>query len=243
MMMLKTTTIEYTEAGIVFQAFVAFEKSHTDPKPCVMIAHDWSGRTDSFCEKAKQYAARGYVGFALDMYGDAKTGSTIAEKQALLSPIMENRAVVTERMIRAFDSAAGLPEVDNNKIAAIGYCFGGLCVLDLARAGADIKGVVSIHGLLTSPEQVQCEHIRSKILALHGYDDPMVPPQQVQQFASEMTLKKADWQVHMYGRTQHAFTNPEAHDVKLGLVYNDLACRRSTQSADAFLEEIFSPQG
>ena len=237
--MLQTEEIEYQVGDTLCRGFLAYDKSQASHKPCVMIAHDWSGRSDTFCNKAKQLAAKGYVGFAIDMYGNATLGHTNDEKKALLSPILEQRKQVTTRMLAAFKTATTLPQVDSSKIAAIGYCFGGLCVLDLARSGADVKGVISFHGILSPPESAVCEKIRSKVLVLHGYDDPMVPPAQVNQFANEMTTKKADWQIHMYGHTKHSFTNPEANDATLGLHYNEKADRRSWMNAELFFNEIF----
>jgi len=130
-----------------------------------------------------------------------------------------------------------LPEVNPQRIAAMGYCFGGLCALDLARTGVDIKAVISFHGLLNKAEQPS-KPITAKILVLHGYDDPMVPPEQVIKFAAEMTALKVDWQVHMYGLTTHSFTNPLANDHTLGLQYNQIADNRSWISMVVFLKEL-----
>ncbi|MCX7118152.1 MAG: dienelactone hydrolase family protein [Legionellales bacterium] len=237
--MISTQDIEYHQNKAIYRGFMAFDDTLPQPKPCVMIAHDWSGRNSFFCEKAKQLAAMGYVGFAVDLYGNAQTGETTDEKKALLESVISRRENVAERFLAAFDKALTLRVVDPQKIAAIGYCFGGLAVLDLARTGADVKGVISFHGLLSAPETRAACRIRSKILALHGYDDPLVPPAQVEQFAAEMTAKKADWQVHMYGHTQHAFTNPMANDDKMGLHYNREADLRSWRSTESFLAEIF----
>ncbi len=235
--MLQAQEIEYQVGDTICRGFIVRDKAHPNPKPCVMIAHDWSGRSEVFCEKARQLAALGYVGFAVDMYGNARLGQTIAEKQALLNPVLANRPIVATRMLAALQAAAASPWVNEAKIAAIGYCFGGLCVLDLARAGGDVKGVVSFHGILTPPPIIICEKIRASVLVLHGYDDPMAPPSQVKQFANEMTMKNVDWQIHMYGHTQHAFTNPEANDDALGLHYNKKADQRSWASAALFLKE------
>ena len=237
--MLKTEEIEYQVGNIWCRGFIAGHQTSSTHKPCILIAHDWSGRSDAFCKKAEQLAGYGYIGFAIDMYGNAQTGQTIEERRALLSTVMENRALVTTRMQAAYQAALALPGVDPSKIAAMGYCFGGLCVLDLARSGAALSGAISFHGLLSAPEQATCEKIRAKILVLHGYDDPLVRPAQVNQFAKEMTEKKADWQIHMYGHTQHSFTNPEANNDEMGLHYNEKADRRSWASAQLFLNEIF----
>jgi dienelactone hydrolase len=236
---IETKEIIYKVDGTVCRGFIAFDSAQKQPKPCILIAHDWSGRSKAFCEKAIQLAHQGYVGFAIDMYGEAKTADTTEAKKALLAPLVEHRKIVTQRMLASYAAALTLPQVDHDKIAAMGYCFGGLCVLDLARAGADVKGVISFHGILSAPESSTCEKIRAKILVLHGYDDPLVPPTMVNQFANEMTTKKADWQIHMYGHTQHAFTNSDAHDDEMGLHYNAKADKRSWKSTELFLEEIF----
>ena len=238
--MIQTNEIEYMDDDTICRGFIAEDSALIQPKPCVLIVHDWTGRSDAFCEKAKQLAAYGYVGFAIDMYGERKLGHTNEERRALLNPLRDHREKLAARILAAFDAAKSLPRVDASKIAAIGYCFGGLCVLDLARIGADVKGVVSFHGLLSPPTPTVCENIRAKILILHGYDDSMVPPMQVNQFAKEMTMKKADWQIHMYGHTQHSFTNPEANDDELGLHYDATADRRSWMSTELFLHEILN---
>jgi dienelactone hydrolase len=237
--MIQTRTIEYTDGNTVCRGFIAYDASKLQPKPCVLIAHDWTGRNDFFCDKTKELAAMGYVGFAIDIFGDGRLGQTTDEKSGLISPFLADRAALARRMLAALTAASKLPEVNDQQIAAIGYCFGGLAALDLARTGANIRGAVTFHALLMPPAVSYCATIRSKILVLHGYDDPMVPPTQVNQFAQEMTMKKADWQIHMYGHTKHAFTNPVASDSALGLCYSSLADKRSWQSATLFLGDLF----
>ena len=163
--------------------------------------------------------------------------SAITQKMALMQPLNDRR-LLRERIHAAFDAVVAMSEVDTSRIAVIGFCFGGLCALDLARSGAELKGVVSFHGLLDKPK-IANELIHPKILVLHGYDDPMVKPEQVNEFCQEMTLAKVDWQVHMYGHTQHAFTNPNAHDTQLGTIYNEKAERRALQAMTNFLQEVF----
>lgn len=221
-------------------AYLAFDDRIDTPRPLVLVIHDWSGRNAFACQKAEQLAKLGYVGFAVDMYGLGRLGETKEEKMGLMEPLISDRALLKARVLAAFDAAKELNEVDETKTAAIGFCFGGLCALDLARSGAEITGVVSFHGLLHPPEERPIRTIKAKILALHGYDDPMVSPDQVRAFADEMTKAQADWQVHMYGHTQHAFTNPLAQDPAFGTVYNSLAEKRSMQSMVCFLDELFS---
>ena len=159
---------------------------------------------------------------------------------ALMQPLVHDRGLLKERILAAFKTVAALPEVDSDRIAAIGFCFGGLCVLDLARTGAPAKGVVSFHGLLNAPAGLAPHEITAKVLALHGYDDPMVKPDAVNTFCQEMNAAQADWQVHMYGHVQHAFANPQAHDHQLGTVYNAQAEQRSIQAMQNFLQELFA---
>lgn len=207
------------------------------PRPAVLVAHDWSGRNDFACEKTELLARMGYVALALDMYGQGRTGVTVDEKMALMEPLAADRKLLRERIRAAFDALIAMPEVDASRVAAIGFCFGGMCVLDLARSGAEVKAVVSFHGLLNKPDDVANQPINARILALHGYDDPMVKPPQVDEFCREMTEAKADWQVHQYGNTQHGFTNPRAQDPKLGTVFNPQAAARSWLAMSEFLKE------
>ena len=143
------------------------------------------------------------------------------------------------RMQNALTVMKALDEVDEAQVAAIGYCFGGLCVLDLARAGADVNGVVSFHGLFGAPDNTAGNKVKARILALHGWDDPMATPDQVVSLAEELSAMGADWQIHGYGNTVHAFTNPHANDPEFGTVYNPDADRRSWNAMRDFLSELF----
>lgn len=219
--------------------FLAYNDKIDKPRPAILIAHDWSGRNALACERAEMIANMGYVAFALDMYGQGRLGETVDEKMALMSPLANDRRLLRDRIRAAYDALIEMPEVDLERVAAIGFCFGGLCVLDLARSGLDFKAAISFHGLLNAPDIAMHEKIKAKILALHGYDDPMVKPEQVQAFCEEMTKAQADWQVYMYGNTQHAFTNPQAHDANLGTIYNPLAEKRAFQAMKNLLDEVF----
>ena len=170
----------YHCGGEEFHGFLAFDDTQKGSRPAVLVAHDWSGQNDFAQEKAILLAKMGYLGFAVDMYGLGKNGHTLEEKEALIQPLMKDRLLLRDRMKAALSAAVDLPEVDKTKIGAIGFCFGGLCVLDLARSGADIQGVVSFHGLLQKPDYENA--IRAKVLALHGFEDPMVSPADVLAF-------------------------------------------------------------
>lgn len=230
----------YHHGEQALHGYLTYDDEQNDiPRPAVLVIHDWSGRNEFACQKADMLARLGYIGFAVDMYGAGRLGVTIEEKQALMQPLVNDRLLLRERIRAAFDAMQGLAEVDNSRIAVIGFCFGGLCALDLARSGADVAGVVTFHGLLNKPDDLPNHPMKAKFLALHGYDDPMVTPTDVNIFCQEMTHAGVDWQMHMYGNTQHAFTNPLAHDNQLGTVYNAQASRRSMRSMIDFLDDLF----
>lgn len=233
-----TSNYLYHHGEQELHGFLAYDDSHDNPRPAVLVVHDWSGRNDFACEKATMLAELGYLGFALDMYGQGRIGESTQEKTGLMEPLINDRQLLANRIRAAYDAVVAMPEVDYKRIAVIGFCFGGLCALDLARSGADLKAVVSFHGLLNKPKDIPNQPISAKILALHGYDDPMVKPDAVSVFCQEMTEAEVDWQVHIYGNTQHAFTNPQAHDMQLGTVYNQTAEKRAFQAMTNFLEEV-----
>ncbi len=237
--MLITKKVSYQDQDVTCIGHYACHEEGPEKKPTILVAHDWSGCNEFAQHKAEKLAEQGYVGFAIDMYGEGELGVTKEEKTELIQPLMHDRALLQRRITAAFEFAKTLPHVDSEKIAAIGFCFGGLCVLDLARSGVNVKGVVSFHGLLNAPENMPPKHIMAKILALHGYDDPMVTPDQVRHFADEMTKARADWQLTMYGNTMHAFTNPSANDHAFGTVYNKIADERSWLAMNLFFKEIF----
>ena len=235
-----TETIDYRAEGTLLEGLLAYDETVQGPRPAVIIAHDWTGRRELPCSKAVELAKAGFVGFALDMYGKGVFGSgeDIEANAALMNPLVENRVTLRQRILAALDVVKKLPQVDNNRIVAMGYCFGGMCVLELARAGADVRGVVSIHGIFTASD-VANEKITARVLCLHGHDDPMVPPEQVLAFETEMSEAGVDWQVHAYGGTMHAFTNPDANNTDFGAMYNETADKRSRRALHNFLDEVF----
>jgi len=239
-MTIQTRTIDYQDGDIDLQGYLVWDDAVEGKRPGVMISHAWAGRSDFENGKAEALAKLGYVGFALDNFGSGILGTTTEENSALIQPFLDDRAMLQGRMQIALEVLKGLDEVDASRVAAIGFCFGGLCVLDLARIGTDIRGVVSFHGLFGSPGNTAGNKIRAKVLALHGWDDPMAPPDQVVSLAEELSGMGADWQVHGYGNTMHAFTNPQANDPEFGTVYSPDADRRSWTAMQDFLTEIFN---
>lgn len=233
------TEISYQDGDTNCKAFVAYPAGDTTA-PAVLIMHAWAGRDQFACDKAKAFAQMGYVGIALDNYGDAKLGSSNEENAAMMNPLLNDRNnALLPRLQAGFNMAKDLERVDANNMVVIGYCFGGLCALDLARSGAELKGAVSFHGFLHPPENSQ-PNIKGKILALHGHLDPMIEPQIVFDFEREMRELGCDWQLHVFGDCKHAFTNPGANDETLGTVYNAAAEKRSWIMLKHFLEEAFA---
>ncbi len=238
-MAIQERLVEYRDGDIMLEAYMAWDGAGTDRKPGVLISHAWGGRGELEENKAAQLAELGYVGFALDLYGKGVRGGNPEQNRALMQPLLDDRGMLQRRMKLGLDILRKQKEVDGERVAAMGFCFGGLCVLDLARTGVDIRGVASFHGLFSSPGNTADTKIKAKVLVMHGWDDPMVPPDDVLALATELTSMGADWQIHAYGNTMHAFTNPAANDHEHGTVYDADADRRSWQSLQLFLAEIF----
>ena len=238
-MAIQTKQIEYRDGDVLLEAYMAYDDSNSDQRPGVLISHAWGGRGEHEESKAERLAELGYVGFALDLYGKGVKGSDPKQNSALMQPLLDDREMLQRRMQLALGIIRKQKEVDSERVAAMGFCFGGLCVLDLARTGADILGAASFHGLFSPPGNTVDNKISAKVLVMHGWDDPMATPEQVLSLADELTSMGADWQIHAYGNTMHAFTNPAADNVDMGTVYNEDADRRSWQSLQLFLAEIF----
>ena len=204
------------------------------------MAPAWAGRGDFVCKKADALAEMGYVGIAIDLYGGGKVGSSKEQNSAMMSPLLDDRKMLRNRLSAALSAVCDLSQVDVTKIAAMGYCFGGLCVLDMARYNFALKSVVSFHGLLSDCQVSPSSKISPSILVLHGHDDPMVTPEDVINFEQEMSARQADWQMHIFGNTMHAFTNPKANDKNFGTIYHPRSNDRSWKYAIDFLAETLS---
>lgn len=231
-MSMTSKTIDYEQGGQAYEGFLALPSG--TPKGVVLVAHAWGGQSDFERGKAKWLAEHGYAGFAADVYGKGKRGETTEECQALMKPLASNRTELQSRLAHALTVAK--QESGAQKAAAIGFCFGGLSVLDMARTNMALAGVISFHGLFGAPGNTAAR-VQPKVLALHGWDDPMATPEDVLTFSQEMTAAKADWQLHAYGGTMHAFTNPEANNPDFGTVFSASANRRSFAAAADFLAE------
>ena len=233
---MKTEKITYQSGENSFEGFLA--QPEGDSNPCVLIAHTWAGRDAFVEEKAKLLTELGYAAFAIDMYGDGKIGTSNEENAGMMQPLLDDREELARRALASLDAVSKIDSIDASKIVIMGYCFGGLVAMDLARTGADIKGAVSFHGFLAGPENSTNE-IKAKLLALHGDSDPMVGQDQIESFRQEMTNKKVDWQLHVFGGAMHSFTNPEANDPDFGAVYSKNADERSWKIFTDLLKELF----
>ncbi len=207
------------------------------PLPVVLVTPAWDGPVQEIHDKARKLAAEGYIALVVDVYGNGKTESDLSQLMATLGPYMDNRALLLQRMQAAFAAAKTIPGGDAGRIGAIGYCFGGTAVLDLARGCNEVRAVVSFHGGLAGNEIEQREHIGAHVLVLHGEDDPLVPPAQVADFKAEMSARNADWQLHAYGHTMHGFTRPGANNPDFGNLYSPVADARSWRAMRDFLDE------
>ncbi|MBT8091134.1 MAG: dienelactone hydrolase family protein [Gammaproteobacteria bacterium] len=237
---IRNRLIEYRDGEVLLEGQLSWDDSIPGPRPGILVSHAWSGRSDYEDGKANALAGLGYTAFALDLYGKGVRGSNPEENSALMQPFLADRVKLQQRLLLSLATLRAQDEADSEKIAAIGFCFGGLCVLDIARTGEDLAGVASFHGLLAAPGNTAGNRIKAKVLVLHGWDDPMATPDSVIELSKELTSMGADWQLHAYGNTVHAFTNPAANDKAMGTVYDADADRRSWIAMQNYLAELFN---
>ena len=235
-----TETIEYKEGDTVLEGYLAYDGSLKGKRPGVLIVHQWKGLTDYEKKRAAMLAKLGYNVFALDIYGKGLRPQSAQEAGAQAGKYRSNRDLLRARAQAGLAVLQKHELTDSKRVAAIGYCFGGTTVIELARSGADIAGVVSFHGGLDSPHPEDGKNIKCKVLALHGADDPHVSPKDLAAFEDEMRQAKVDWQLVKYGGAVHAFTDWNAGDNPVqGVAYNKKADRRSWEAMKEFFAEIF----
>ena len=210
-----------------------------EARPTVLIIPTVMGVTDLEVGFGRQLVELGYNAFVADIFGKEFHGAARDVCFGEMTRLRSDRAALRRRLQHVLQVASGLDEVNADQIVVSGYCFGGQCALDLARSGADVAAAVSFHGLF-DPPGLQEEKIKAKVVAFHGWDDPMVPPEKVVALGQELTAAGADWQIHAYGHVAHGFTNPKASDLQIdGVRYNALAAERSWTSFISLLEELF----
>jgi dienelactone hydrolase len=231
------SAVDYAVDGKAYEGWFVPAKSRANA-PVVMIAHAWGGLGDNEKSKAQKISAFGYHAFASDVYGKGKRGVTQPECEALMYPLVGDRAELQKRLAGSLAAAMQQFGVLGGA-AAIGFCFGGLCVLDMARAGMDVKGVASFHGLFRPAENIPNPKINAKVLIEHGWQDPMATPQDVLAIAKEMDAAGADWRLDAHGKAVHAFTTEGANHRAGGTEYDRDADRRSFAALEDFLKELF----
>lgn len=232
--------VEYKDGDQVLEGYLSYDDKGAAKKPVVVVVHEWMGLNDYAKKRADMLAKEGYVAFAADIYGKGVRAKDMKEAGELATKFKSgDRAMLRSRINAAVETAKKQPKADASKVAAIGYCFGGTTVLELARSGAELKGVVSFHGGLDTPNAAG-DQIKTKILALHGANDPFVPAKDVAAFEDEMKKAGADWQLTKYSGAVHGFTNSDnGNDVTKGMAYNAEADARSWVAMNDFFKEIF----
>jgi dienelactone hydrolase len=235
----RTKAVEYKHGDVVLQGWAAWEDGFKDKRPGILVVHEWWGHGPYARKRAEQLAKLGYTAFAVDMYGKGVLAKDHEEAGKLAGAFFGDRALMRERALAGLAELKKLPYVDQENLGAIGYCFGGTTVLELARAGTELKGVASFHGNLATPTPA-AQKPKASILVLHGAEDGFVNPG-LAAFQDEMRKSGADWQLISYGGAVHSFTVPEAgNDPSKGMAYDKAADKRSWQAMKSFFEEKFS---
>jgi dienelactone hydrolase len=235
-----TQTVEYKQGDTTLEGYLAYDDAIAGKRPGVLVVHQWLGLTDYEKGRAEQLAALGYVAFCADIYGKGVRPKDTAEAGVLAGKYKSDRALLRLRVNAGLDALEKNALVDTARVAAIGYCFGGTTVIELARSGANIAGIVSFHGGLDSPTPADGKNIKCKVLICHGADDPYEKPADLAAFEDEMRQANVDWVLIKYGGAVHSFTQPMAgNDNSKGAAYNERADRRSWAAMKMFLAGIF----
>jgi dienelactone hydrolase len=238
---IKTKVVEYKDGDTVLEGFVAWDSAAVGKlMPGVLVVHQWMGLTDYEMGRCKQLAELGYVAFALDIYGKGIRPTTFETAGKEAGMYKKDRALLRRRLNLGLAQLRNQAGVAKDKVAAIGYCFGGMGTIELARSGADIQGIVSFHGGLDSPAPADGKNIKAKLLICHGADDPFVSAADIAAFQAEVNAAKVDWQMINYSGAVHSFTQPMAgNDNSRGAAYNAAADKRSWVAMQSFFNELF----
>jgi len=238
--MITLTVTEYEDGGTTCEGYLGFDDAINGRRPGVLVIHDWMGVGPYVEKRVRQLAALGYVALAADIYGKGVRPASMEEAAGLANRYKADRSLMRSRARAGLRALKANALTDTKRMAAIGYCFGGTAVLELARDGADIAGFVGFHAGLQTPIPGDARNIKGKVLVLHGADDPLVPPGEVLDFEEEMRKAGVDWQMIIYGGAVHSFTNPASgNDPSRGAAYDEKADKRSWEAMKSFFDEIF----
>lgn len=233
--------VSYSADGITMKGYVAWDDAVTGKRPGVLVVHEWWGHNDYARKRARMLAELGYTALAVDMYGDGRTANHPKEAGAFAGEVRKNAAGAKARFLAAEALLKHEPGVDGERIGALGYCFGGSVVLDMARQGVDLKAVASYHGGLSTPTPAQAGEVRARIISFTGDADPMIPAAQVAAFKQEMTRAGVDFTTVVYPGVKHSFTNPDADAIarqfNMPVAYDAAADRDSWTKTRIFLRE------
>lgn len=243
---MRTEYIDYEVDDKSFRGYIAIDDQEENQKfPAVLVAHPWMGLDRFSRQKAEELAKLGYIGFAADLYGDGITATNEKEAADLMKPLFLDRKQLRKRIVAAYTTLSQHPNVDPTQISAIGFCFGGLTVLELLRSGQNLLGVIVFHGVLgntlgdiKADIEPNAKQINGHLLILHGYKDPLVSQQDLVSIQEEFSQANIDWQLYIYGDAAHAFTNPDAHFPSLGLIYHPRTKERAWLAMQNFLSEL-----
>lgn len=234
-------TVPYQHNGLELEGYIAYDDAVKGKRPGILVVHEWWGLNDYARGRAEQLATMGYVAFALDMYGVGKVTQHPSQAAEWMKQVAQDMDLWRSRALAGLELLKKDPKVDQSRIAAIGYCFGGATVQQLAYSGADIQGVVSFHGSLLPPPENAKSLVKAKILICHGANDPMAKEVQLHNYLAAMGKSGLDWQMVFYGGARHSFTNPDADKVGMdALQYSKSADERSWSHMRTFFDEIFA---
>jgi dienelactone hydrolase len=232
--------IPYQDGGATLNGFLVYDDAKSGPRPAVLVVPEWWGLNDYAKGRARQLASMGYVAFVADMYGGAKVTRDAKEAEAWSAPFYAKPATFASRAKAGLDVLLKQPQSDAKRVAAIGFCFGGSAVLQLAYSGELLNAVVAFHGGLMPADAAQQKRIKSSILILHGFKDPLVPAADRDKTIQSLEAAGIDWYMVLYGGAVHAFSNPDADSYKIpGIAYNEKAARRSWEEMQRFFQEKF----
>ena len=238
---MQTRDIDYRDQSANLRGYLAWDETAAERRPGVLVFHEGLGLGEFAMARARMLAELGYVALAADMFGDRRQARNLEEAVKLIGELRNEPEALRARGRAALATLAALPQVDASRLAAIGFCFGGSVALELARGGADLKAVVSFHGVLATKTPVVSGKVKASVLVCTGADDPLAPPDQVRAFEDEMRAAAVrDWQLISYGNTMHGFTNPDADgSIMRPALYSEQADRRSWASMRSLLDEVF----